>query len=185
MKTDVQFKIGAGYTLVILILAFAVWLVYGNTRAFMQIDKAEREFIERRDVVDSLVYCFLETDNSEKSLCLGNTDELDNFDSLLIRTMALADTLKVRSADSAQIAKLDSLQNLLMLKRENTLMIVEEMSKNNSDKFFREKVSKLQQGEDSVVIHPKAVEVEEKKEVVYDIVKSKKGFFARLADAFR
>ena len=185
MKTGVQFKIGAGYTLVILILAFAVWLVYGNTRAFMQIDKAEREFIERRDVVDSLVYCFLETDNSEKSLCLGNTDELDNFDSLLIRTMALADTLKVRSADSAQIAKLDSLQNLLMLKRENTLMIVEEMSKNNSDKFFREKVSKLQQGEDSVVIHPKAVEVEEKKEVVYDIVKSKKGFFARLADAFR
>lgn len=129
MKTGVQFKIGAGYTLVILILAFAVWLVYGNTRAFMQIDKAEREFIERRDVVDSLVYCFLETDNSEKSLCLGNTDELDNFDSLLIRTMALADTLKVRSADSAQIAKLDSLQNLLMLKRENTLMIVEEMSK--------------------------------------------------------
>lgn len=185
MKTGVQFKIGAGYTLVILILAFAVWLVYGNTRAFMQIDKAEREFIERRDVVDSLVYCFLETDNSEKSLCLGNTDELDNFDSLLIRTMALADTLKVRSADSAQIAKLDSLQNLLMLKRENTLMIVEEMSKNNSDKFFREKVSKLQEGKDSVVIHPKAVEVQEKKEVVYDIVKSKKGFFARLADAFR
>lgn len=29
------------------------------------------------------------------------------------------------------------------------------------------------------------MEVEEKKEVVYDIVKSKKGFFARLADAFR
>lgn len=185
MKTGVQFKIGAGYTLVILILALAVWLVYGNTRAFMQIDKAEREFIERRDVVDSLVYCFLETDNSEKSLCLGNTDELDKFDSLLIKTMALADTLKVRSADSAQIAKLDSLQNLLMLKRENTLMIVEEMSKNNSDKFFREKVTKLQEGEDSVVIHPKAVEVQEKKEVVYDIVKSKKGFFARLADAFR
>ena len=35
------------------------------------------------------------------------------------------------------------------------------------------------------MIHPKSVEVQENKEVVYDIVKSKKGFFARLADAFR
>ena len=33
------------------------------------------------------------------------------------------------------------------------------------------------------MIHPKSVEVQENKEVVYDIVKSKKGFFARLADA--
>lgn len=49
MKTGVQFKIAAGYTLAILVLALAVWLVYGNTRAFMQIDKAEREFMGSPD----------------------------------------------------------------------------------------------------------------------------------------
>ena len=185
MKTGVQFKIAAGYTLAILVLALAVWLVYGNTRAFMQIDKAEREFMERRDVVDSLIYCFLETDNCERSLCLGNTDELDSFDASLRKTMALADSLKAMVSDSSQCLKIDSLRSMLLLKRENTLMIVDEMARNNPDKFFREKVSKLQEGQDSVVIHPKSVEVQEKKEVVYDIVKSKKGFFARLADAFR
>lgn len=185
MKTGVQFKIAAGYTLAILVLALAVWLVYGNTRAFMQIDKAEREFMERRDVVDSLIYCFLETDNCERSLCLGNTDELDNFDASLRKTMALADSLKAMISDSSQCLKIDSLRSMLLLKRENTLMIVDEMARNNPDKFFREKVSKLQEGQDSVVIHPKSVEVQENKEVVYDIVKSKKGFFARLADAFR
>lgn len=185
MKTGVQFKIAAGYTLAILVLALAVWLVYGNTRAFMQIDKAEREFMERRDVVDSLIYCFLETDNCERSLCLGNTDELDNFDASLRKTMTLADSLKAMVSDSSQCLKIDSLRSMLLLKRENTLMIVDEMARNNPDKFFREKVSKLQEGQDSVVIHPKSVEVQEKKEVVYDIVKSKKGFFARLADAFR
>lgn len=185
MKTGVQFKIAAGYTLAILVLALAVWLVYGNTRAFMQIDKAEREFMERRDVVDSLIYCFLETDNCERSLCLGNTDELDNFDASLRKTMALADSLKAMISDSSQCLKIDSLRSMLLLKRENTLMIVDEMARNNPDKFFREKVSKLLEGQDSVVIHPKSVEVQENKEVVYDIVKSKKGFFARLADAFR
>lgn len=185
MKTGVQFKIAAGYTLAILVLALAVWLVYGNTRAFMQIDKAEREFMERRDVVDSLIYCFLETDNCERSLCLGNTDELDNFDASLRKTMALADSLKAMVSDSSQCLKIDSLRSMLLLKRENTLMIVDEMARNNPDKFFREKVIKLQEGQDSVVIHPKSVEVQENKEVVYDIVKSKKGFFARLADAFR
>jgi signal transduction histidine kinase/HPt (histidine-containing phosphotransfer) domain-containing protein len=185
MKTGVQFKIAAGYTLAILVLALAVWLVYGNTRAFMQIDKAEREFMERRDVVDSLIYCFLETDNCERSLCLGNTDELDNFDASLRKTMALADSLKAMVSDSSQCLKIDSLRSMLLLKRENTLMIVDEMARNNPDKFFREKVIKLQEGQDSVVIHPKSVEVQENKEVIYDIVKSKKGFFARLADAFR
>lgn len=106
MRTGVQFKIAAGYTLAILVLGLAVWLVYGNTVAFMQIDKAEREFMERRDIVDSLIYCFLETDNYEKSLCLGNTDELDNFDISLRKTILLSDSLKNLVGDSLQCQKL-------------------------------------------------------------------------------
>lgn len=185
MKTGVQFKIAVGYVLVIAVLGLAVWLVYGNTRAFMQIDKAEREFIQRRDIVDSLVYCMLEMNNSERSLFLGNTDEWDTFDASLRRTLELSDTLRSMVGDSVQDEKIDSLQTLLLLKRKNTLAIIDEMAKNSADAFFSEKVNSLHQGYDSVMIHPKAVEVKEDKEVVYDIVKSKKGFFARLADAFR
>lgn len=185
MKTGVQFKIAVGYALVIAVLGLAVWLVYGNTRAFMQIDKAEREFIQRRDIVDSLVYSMLEMNNSERALFLGNTGEWDGFDASLRRTLALSDTLKTLVGDSVQGAKIDSLQTLLLLKRKNTLAIMDEMAKNSADAFFSEKVNDLHQGHDSVMIHPKAVEVKEDKEVVYDIVKNRKGFFARLADAFR
>lgn len=178
-------RVVIGYALVIMVLGLAVWMVYGNTVSFMQIERAEREFVKRRDVTDSLVYCFLEMSNSERAVCLGKADEWDNFDRSLRRTMSLADSLKTLAGDSSRNGKTDSLKMLLALKRKNTMMIMEEIAGNNPDVFFSEKVSSLHKGEDSVVIHPKTPKVEESKEVVYDIVKTRKGFFARLADVFR
>lgn len=178
-------RVVIGYALVIMVLGLAVWMVYGNTVAFMQIEKAEREFVRRRDVTDSLVYCFLEMSNSERAVCLGKADEWENFDRALSRAMALADSLKTLADDSSRNGKTDSLKTLLALKRRNTMMIMEEIAGSDPDAFFSEKVSSLHKGEDSVVIRHKTPKVEENREVVYDIVKTRKGFFARLADAFR
>lgn len=185
VKTSVPLKIVAGYVAVITVLVFAVWLVYSNTKTFERIDKTGRESVVRRDIVDSLVYCFLEMSNSERAICLGKVDEWDGFDVSLRHTLALADTLRTMVGEERLVVKIDSLRTLLAMKRSNTLQIIDEMAAGNSDEFFRRKVNSLHRGSDSVVIHPKAVEVNEEKEIVYNVIKSKKGFFARLADAFR
>lgn len=170
---------------VITVLVVAVWLVYSDTRTFIQTGRAGRELAGRRDMVDSLVCCFLEMSNSERAVCLGRTAQWDAFDRSLRQTLALADTLGTLVDGKRRRERIDSLKTLLVMKRENVLRIMEDIAAYNSDAFFKKKVSSLQRGGDSVLIHPKELRVNEEKEIVYDVVKSKKGFFARLADVFR
>ncbi|MDO4159463.1 MAG: hybrid sensor histidine kinase/response regulator [Prevotellaceae bacterium] len=184
-RISVPLKVTLGYVFFMAVLAFAVWLVYGNTKAFMQLDESESRFIKRRNVVDSLVYSIFELNNSERAVCLGMQEEWDTFDKSLARTVRHTDSLRVLIADKRQRAKIDTLVTLLALKRENALIIMNEIAESNSDRFYRKKVEKLHAGQDSVVIHPKGIEVKENKETVYNVVQTRKNFFARLADAFR
>ena len=58
--------------------------------------------------------------------------------------------------------------------------------KNNSrDIYYNNKVEALHSGRDSIVISPQTKERHEQHETVYEVVKTKRGFFRRLGDAFR
>lgn len=184
-KTSVPIKVAIGYAIVIAIFGIATWMVYGNTRTFMRINQTEKAFMQRRDVIDSLVYSFMQLSNQERAICLGDADQWDDFERSLKRTIALSERLQGLLTKTTQDHKIDSLQALLCLKRDNTLLIMRMMAQNHEDRFLADKVNSLHQGTDSVIIHPKASEVKENKETVYEVVKSRKGFFARLADAFR
>lgn len=185
MKTSVPIKVAIGYAIIIAIFTMAAWMVYANTRTFMRINQTERAFMQRRDVIDSLVYSFMQMNNKERAISLGDTDQWDDFDRSLHRTIALSERLQEVLADSTQDQKIDSLQLLLRMKRENTLLIMRLMAQNEGNRFLAEKVNSLHKGADSVMIHPKAAEVKDNKVTVYEVVKSRKGFFARLADAFK
>lgn len=184
-KTSVPIKVTIGYAIIIAIFGVATWMVYGNTRTFLRINQTEKAFTQRRDIIDSLVYSFMQMNNQERAICLGDVAQWDDFERSLSRTIALSERLQAVLTKTTQDHKIDSLQALLRLKRDNTLLIMRLMAQNHEDRFLVEKVNSLHQGTDSVIIHPKAAEVKENKETVYEVVKSRKGFFARLADAFR
>ena len=184
-KTSVPIKVAVGYAIIIAIFGVATWMVYGNTRTFMHINRTEQAFTQRRDIIDSLVYSFMQMNNQERAICLGDVEQWDDFERSLHRTIALSERLQAVLTKTTQDHKIDSLQSLLRLKRDNTLLIMRMMAQNHDDRFLAEKVNSLHQGTDSVIIHPKAAEVKEDKETVYEVVKSRKGFFARLADAFK
>lgn len=167
------------------IIVLAGWLVYGNTQSVMLVDKAEKQFMQRRDLTDSLVYSVLDVNNKERAICLGLSDRLPEFNTAVERTLAIADTLKGSLVNDRDTMRIDSLKYLVQLKRQNTFLLMKTMGNADADKFYREKVKSLSQGQDSVMMKQKAVEIKEDKETVYEVVKTKKTFFARLADAFR
>lgn len=70
-KISVPLKVALGYVFVVFILGLSAWLVYGNTRSFIEMNEAERTFMQRRNVADSLVYSFLEMNNNEHSVYFG------------------------------------------------------------------------------------------------------------------
>lgn len=68
VKFDLTGKATVGYILMTAIIILAGWLVYGNTLSVMLVDKAEKQFMMRRDLTDRLVYSVLEVNNKERAI---------------------------------------------------------------------------------------------------------------------
>ena len=167
------------------VIAIATWQVYDNSRLFVALNDASEQLLKRRDVVDSLVCSLLETNNAERSVLLGEGSEWPRFNQSVATSEQMAKQLKPFIADQGQRQRIDTLVELIHMKRENTKRVAQLMAIDNRDAFYRDKVQALQSGRDSVVIHSKSYGQHGQREKVYEIIKSKRGFFRRLGDAFR
>lgn len=167
------------------VIAIATWQIYDNSRLFVALNNASEQLLKRRDVVDSLVCSLLETNNAERSVLLGEGSEWPHFNRSVATSEQKAKQLKPFIADQGQRQRIDTLVELIHMKRENTKRVAQLMAFDNRDAFYRDKVQALQSGRDSVVIHSKLYGQHGQREKVYEIIKSKRGFFRRLGDAFR
>ena len=181
-----RLKIIIGYAILAVVLILSTWMMYINTRSLSAVNTAARRMVERRDVTDSLVYSLLQAGNAERSVCLGDSKEWRRYDAMLTQASVMTARLKELSNDSSKRQRLDSLALLLAAKRANTLAVMAQMGSDVRQSFYDDKVKALRSGRDSVVIHPKnAATSGHNQETVYKIVRNRKGFFRRLADAFR
>ena len=180
-----RIKILVGYALLAVVLVSATWMVYDNTRSLSAVNEASERLMARRDIVDSLVFTMLETANAERSILLGDAGKWQRFDEALNSSAANAMRLRPLLADTLKQQRLDSLITLLKAKRENTLLVMKELNNDCRDIYYNNKLEALHSGRDSIVISPQTKERHEQHETVYEVVKTKRGFFRRLGDAFR
>ena len=180
-----RIKILVGYALLAVVLVSATWMVYDNTRSLSAVNEASERLMARRDIVDSLVFTMLETANAERSILLGDAGKWQRFDEALSSSAANAMRLRPLLMDTLKQQRLDSLITLLKAKRENTLLVMKELNNDCRDIYYNNKLEALHSGRDSIVISPQTKEHHEQHETVYEVVKTKRGFFRRLGDAFR
>ena len=180
-----RIKILVGYALLAVVLVSATWMVYDNTRSLSAVNEASERLMARRDIVDSLVFTMLETANAERSVLLGDAGKWQRFDEALSSSAANAMRLRPLLMDTLKQQRLDSLITLLKAKRENTLLVMKELNNDCRDIYYNNKLEALHSGRDSIVICPQTKERHEQHETVYEVVKTKRGFFRRLGDAFR
>jgi len=180
-----RIKILVGYALLAVVLVSATWMVYDNTRSLSAVNEASERLMARRDIVDSLVFTMLETANAERSVLLGDASKWQRFDEALSSSAANAMRLRPLLMDTLKQQRLDSLITLLKAKRENTLLVMKELNNDCRDIYYNNKLEALHSGRDSIVISPQTNERHEQHETVYEVVKTKRGFFRRLGDAFR
>jgi len=171
--------------LLAVVLVSATWMVYDNTRSLSAVNEASERLMARRDIVDSLVFTMLETANAERSVLLGDAGKWQRFDEALSSSAANAMRLRPLLMDTLKQQRLDSLITLLKAKRENTLLVMKELNNDCRDIYYNNKLEALHSGRDSIVISPQTKERHEQHETVYEVVKTKRGFFRRLGDAFR
>ncbi len=107
------------------------------------------------------------------ALVYGNTKSI-----IAINQASKEYVAKKNTADS-------TMTSLLKEEQENLRQLSDAMAGKPDKNYLREKVSSLNTGKDSVVVHSKAPQTHEAKSTTVEVVKTRKGFFRRLADAFK
>ena len=180
-----RLKIITGYAILAIVLVLAAQMVYDSTRSLTALNNASERLMERRNVVDSLVYSMLDAANAERSVMMGDTRQWQRFSTSLSESQRKAMQLKQLVSDSVKAMRMDTLANLLAAKRDNAMMVLNILADASGDAVYARKVHDLQSGRDSVVIHPNEITSANNRETVYNIVSTRRGFFRRLSDAFR
>lgn len=97
--------------------------------------------------------------------------------------------IAINQASKEYIAKKNTadstMTSLLKEEQENLRQLSDAMVGKPDKNYLREKVNSLNMGKDSVVVHSKAPQTHEAKSTTVEVVKTRKGFFRRLADAFK
>lgn len=184
-KFGIKAKIWAGYGVLACVLMVSTWMTYDNSRSLVAVNEASNQMMHRRYVVDSLVCAMLETSNAERAVLLGNAEAWPHFDRSLSEVMTKAQQLRHLLSAGNQRQRVDTLLAYMQQKRDNTLKVIELLGADHRDAYYRSRVEALQDGRDSVVIHPKTTGNVLRHETVYEVERSKRGFFRRLGDAFR
>lgn len=82
--------------------------------------------------------------------------------------------------------KADSTMTALLKEEQNNLHELSNVLNEKDPKsYLKQKMNELNNGKDSVVVHQKVAKTHEAQSTTVEITKSKKGFFRRLADAFK
>ena len=180
-----RLKIITGYAILAIVLVLAAQMVYDSTRSLTALNTASERLMERRNIVDSLVYSMLDAANAERSVMMGDTRQWKRFANSLAESQRKTMQLKQLVSDSVKAMRMDTLASLLTAKRDNAMMVLNILADASGDAVYARKVHDLQSGRDSVVIHPNEITSTNNRETVYNIVSTRRGFFRRLGDAFR
>lgn len=78
-----------------------------------------------------------------------------------------------------------TISSLLKEEQRNLKQLSEAMAGRPTQNYLQDKVKNLNTGKDSILVHSKAPQTHEAKKTTVEVLKTRRGFFRRLADAFK
>lgn len=97
--------------------------------------------------------------------------------------------IAINEASREYIKKKDAadstMTSLLKEEQKNLKQLSDAMAGKSTSNFLQDKVKSLNTGKDSIVVHSKAPQTHEAKKTTVEVMKTRRGFFRRLADAFK
>ena len=102
-----------------------------------------------------------------------------NTKSIIAVNEASRDYIQKRSAADS------TMSSLLKEEKKNLKQLSDVMAGKPNKNYLHDKVRSLNTGKDSILVHSKAPQTHEAKKTTVEVLKTRKGFFRRLADAFK
>lgn len=102
-----------------------------------------------------------------------------NTKSIIAVNEASRDYIQKRNAADS------TMSSLLKEEQKNLKQLSDAMAGKPTKNYLHDKIKSLNTGKDSILVHSKAPQTHEAKKTTVEVLKTRKGFFRRLADAFK
>ncbi|KAA1243775.1 ATP-binding protein [Aquimarina sp. RZ0] len=131
-KGSITFKIFAGYTLAIVLVLIAFWVIYSQLNNYTEIAKVKSDNNEKLFLVGEAITGLYEAESLTRNIIqTSNTEKFKNYKSKIDSIIKTIDRVSKMSLDSLQEKKIDSIKVLIDSKNENfeKLIAIYEQSK--------------------------------------------------------
>lgn len=188
LMRKLAFKITVLFLLLTATLCAAVGFVVHSARLASGLSEAEQAVATQRQATDRLMYALLTSSTQAESATLQYAENmpLARYLKSVGRTDSALENLRALIPDSGQRARLDTLRLLVRLRSQSVLSLVDALRRENGKGSpLQRQIDELRSGRKPINVGAEVASdvVEHGEQVV--IHSRKKGFFRRLADAFR
>lgn len=167
-------------------LTASVWLVVHSAREVSRVTQTEALVTKQRKATDQLYRQLLNTSTQAEIATLQYADdvELKRYLVASAKTDTALSALRKMVANHTQLQRIDSLQNLLWMRRDGTVRLVSTLrTENHIGGNLQQQIKALHKSHRPVTMQVEVPVVERGEQLV--IERRKRGFFRRLGDAFR
>lgn len=186
MKISTSFKVTCGYVLLVGVLAGMFYYLYRQTQSVARMSEVETQVARHRQATNHLMSWLLESESRAQAVSMGRQEAYKSYSVTIDSVQAAIYSLDTLLTDSVQHARLDTLQQLVNERRESLEVLLAILGKNQTGNALEKRIADLRSGKNQVTVNnPTVTGKVVKVQRSYEIEKSKKGFFRRLADAFR
>lgn len=168
------------------VLAGMFYYLYRQTQSVARMSEVETQVARHRQATNHLMSWLLESESRAQAVSMGRQEAYKSYAVAIDSVQAAIYSLDTLLTDSVQHARLDTLQLLVNERRESLEVLLAILGKNQTGNALEKRIADLRSGKNQVTVNnPTVTGKVVKVQRSYEIEKSKKGFFRRLADAFR
>lgn len=168
------------------VLAGMFYYLYRQTQSVARMSEVETQVARHRQATNHLMSWLLESESRAQAVSMGRQEAYKSYATAIDSVQTAIYSLDTLLTDSVQHARLDTLQLLVNERRESLEVLLAILGKNQTGNALEKRIADLRSGKNQVTVNnPTVTGKVVKVQRSYEIEKSKKGFFRRLADAFR
>lgn len=181
---SIRTKVTLGYILLIAILLFSVWYIYGEMKQLSAPDQYETELNEKRKATNNVLALLYQAEIIGQSLSTGRLTDYPLYRKSVMNIQMSIDSLKIFVTDSLQLLRIDSISFLLIQKDRNMISLLKTISESSTDKLYRQNLEHVITQQDSLFTQQQVKRKEIVKNNSYTVRKKPKKFFKRLKEVF-
>lgn len=182
----VKLYIIAAYMLLLALGGGAVWFVYNQAYGSNTSAVDDWQLKNRSTLVNQLLYSLYKAENNGMMLVFGNSSKYREYKENMNNVYFILDTLKTYASDSVQVARIDSINDLILMKELSLGALLEDYDFKKYHESINQRIEGFMPDSSDISRH---IVAETKVSVRRDTIVTKRNtsgnFFKRFRNAFK